>query len=110
MTHYTDAEQDKLVAEIKERAEKATPGPWDYSPGDVEMDGDKETPITGAMITPFEVGVDCGEYMGLLNEDAEFIARARTDIPALLELVAQLRAGRDEALRRELKRLEKESR
>jgi hypothetical protein len=71
------------LAEVKARADAASPGPWypetdpDASPG-VWTD-------RGA-----ELGFDTNRA-----EDAEFIAHARTDVPALLARIAELEAERD---------------
>ena len=61
---------------IKERAEKATHGPW------IECDG-------GYVIEVDSEGIvaECGREL-----DAEFIAHAREDVPKLLSLVAQQQA------------------
>lgn len=61
--------------EIEARANAATEGPWDLIGG-----GEYVTPV-GIMVAPDDGGVN--------GADAEFIAHARTDVPAL---VAALRA------------------
>lgn len=73
------------LSAIAERAEKATPGPWEaISVGGIQSDygvqreGTKGDPIVGGW---------------LWREEAEFIAAARTDVPALLEEVQRLREG-----------------
>jgi len=82
----------KRLAEIRERAEKATPGEWRLSgcdwiwsrPGSVEI---------GIMncTTP------SSESKCL--ENGQFIAASRTDVPALLALVEALLAEREAAFR-----------
>lgn len=74
---------DEELQAIRERAEKASAGPWE---------------VCGTPNEPWRrIGNDYGcidVYMQrLLNGDnnAEFIANARTDIPALLEEVLRLR-------------------
>lgn len=74
------------LAQIEARAEAATEGPWD-----VASDADtylKPTDVVGPG-EPGERFIIC-EYAG---QDAEFIAHARADVPAL---VAALRAVLDE--------------
>lgn len=63
-------------AAIKARAEAATPGPWSYRPEILGL------PNTTVMAENGQVGyVAVGHF---LSPDAEFIAHAREDIPALL--------------------------
>src|SRR5260221_9904389 len=72
---------DEELKEIRERAEKATPGPWLglYLSGDT---------INGVKNAPGAVGL--GE-VGLTAADHKFITHAREDIPALLAEVEWLR-------------------
>ena len=74
---------DKLDA-IAARADAATEGPWSAS----VIDG------TGDVYGPDGMGVayDC-EGGCASEEDAEFIAHARSDVPALVEEVRRLRAA-----------------
>ena len=71
---------------IRERAEAATPGPWKH----------KKTYISTITTEPesddFIVWGDGGVDK---ETDAEFIAHARTDIPALLDALAAVTAERD---------------
>ena len=81
------------LAAIRERAEKATPGPWHvyaaYSLSDI-------TPETRTCV------VDCVASDGTLaREDAEFIAHAREDIPRLLDALEAAYAE-NERLKRKL--------
>lgn len=71
---------------IKERVEKATDGPWMFDKGLTER-GDRRP----AVITHF--GEDGDEYIhGDVADinDAEFIAHAREDVPALVGCIAGL--------------------
>ena len=76
---------------IRARCDAATPGPWGFSRDEERYLLDETTDVvgevapgsTGAAITVFAVAT------GAL-EDADFIARARTDIPALLAYVEEL--------------------
>jgi hypothetical protein len=79
--------QEQLEA-IRQRAENATPGPWEtceisklsHAKWFGVLGGDSDDSL-------IDIGVDT------LNEnDATFIAHARTDIPALLDHIAELEA------------------
>ena len=74
---------------IKERADKATPGPWcvagstlDYV---IAKHGDSERCSDNPVLWADE---DC---LHGRKEDAEFIAHARTDVPQLVDEVYRLR-------------------
>lgn len=73
----------KQLAEIKARAEKATPGPWEYT--DNGFDG-----CISSKDGDFLIGGEPCE--GRIEHDAntEFICHARTDIPALISEVEQM--------------------
>ena len=84
---------------IRERAEKATPGPWDWR---LERQGDVErvyhhpsllapdgTPVANANDG---LGIDSEYTVCESKDDALFIAHAREDIPALLTEVERLQA------------------
>ena len=113
---------------IRERLEKATPGPWDWfgnvdtktlylatpkngrqmvmSFGRYGMQGSKPLfSVNGVMvgadrIARFEVCPEAekrddervyrGDVLGIKHPDAEFIARARTDVPALLSALEEV--------------------
>lgn len=72
----------KQLAEIKARAEKATPGPWEYT--DNGFDG-----CISSKDGDFLIGGEPCE--GRIEHDAntEFICHARTDIPALVAEIEQ---------------------
>jgi Ead/Ea22-like protein len=79
--------QEQLEA-IRQRAENATPGPWEtceisklsHAKWFGVLGGESDDSL-------IDIGVDT------LNEaDATFIAHARTDIPALLDYIAELEA------------------
>lgn len=92
---------DELLKPIRERLEKATPGPWftdwnyghgwdhsaiskkDYRNNEEEYKRDDES---GALLENNVVGVSCdhGAYKG---EDLKFIAHCPTDMRRLLEAV-----------------------
>ena len=68
--------------EIKERAEKATSGPWDMQDDLFVVEGDGL--ILGDMVAK-----------ATSEADAKFIAHAREDIPALVAEVERLQRGRN---------------
>ena len=63
---------------IRARAEAATEGPWEAE----ALEGNIVTPTQGTIV----------EVYSWTDADAEFIAHAREDVPALLAEVEQLRA------------------
>lgn len=67
------------LQQIRERAEKATAGPWEYDGSDI-------------MAPPF---LDIVDHV-YETADADFIAHAREDIPALMAEVERLRTIIDE--------------
>lgn len=76
--------QEQLDA-IRERTEKATEGPWD-------VEGPAYCgPLDTLVVYPVEDGGALA-YVQPSWEDAEFIAHARQDVPALLAEVERLRA------------------
>jgi hypothetical protein len=84
---YMKLAQEQLEA-IRQRAENATPSPWKWS-------GDKFGDIV--VYSPERRGFhnNGGEIAELdfgSQSDAIFIAHARTDIPALLDHIAELEA------------------
>lgn len=79
--------------EIEDRAAAATPGPWETRIGrGGPRNGDAAVwtaePVEEACVSGHVRIADCG-YRGL---DADFIAHARTDVPALLAEIDRLRA------------------
>lgn len=81
---------DLNLAAIRERAEKATPGPWEsYS-----VPGRNRSAAGYAAVevaeTEVQVVRDAGGWF-----DADFIAHARTDVPALVAEVARLQGEED---------------
>lgn len=78
---------DEQLAAIRERADAATPGPWK-----VAWDGDADPDGAWSAEWPWLIRQDIYPGKSVANlaeveastEDAEFIAYARTDIPALL--------------------------
>jgi hypothetical protein len=88
----TDATELDIDA-IRARVEAATDGPWRFS-NTTDTRGRKgefraPSPHNGFMLV--------GPWTN--NADAEFIAHARTDLPAALDEITRLRAALDEATR-----------
>ena len=83
-----DGEATDQLAAIEARAHAATEGPWETHDGDVVQSYDIAVK-TGEHSYERE-GIIPGEYVR--DNDAEFIAHARTDVPALLALVRDQQA------------------
>lgn len=78
------------INDIKERCEKATPGPWkSYIEGRDHTSGSSFIRTAGEDI----------ELTGATTNDQDFIAAARQDVPALIEEVYRLRQLLDNFLR-----------
>lgn len=107
--------------EIKARAEKATPGPWragdckPYSPNQKspfddygaeitapQQDKDKSPEYPTIVVEGGAQDEQGGAVGVLLPQDADFIARARQDIPALIAEVERLRQEIDQAEKKAL--------
>lgn len=73
---------------IKERAEKATPGPWSF-------DGDFTARINGMLEPVIYAGY--GELF-VRDEDKDFITSAHTDITKLVAEVERLKSAIAEAI------------
>lgn len=78
------------MAAIEGRANAATPGPWVVVPRNPDIDPDYP-PFVGFVRN--EAGWWDDDSTLLSSENAEFIAHARTDIPALVAEVRRLRAA-----------------
>lgn len=77
------------MAQIRARAEAATPGPWDL---DAAGGHGHRWGVTGPESEDFEFLFYPADYPRH-GVDAEFIAHARSDVPRLLEEVERLRAA-----------------
>ncbi|NBW09321.1 MAG: hypothetical protein EBR82_14980 [Caulobacteraceae bacterium] len=77
---------DLDLDEIERRANAATPGPWT---------GKVNSCVEAADEAVFETGCGCCTDSTLSEENATFIAAARTDVPALIARVRELEAERD---------------
>lgn len=79
---------------IRQREQAATKGPWCYTRKDckhfmnsdfIDRDGDAQ----GVGLCAFDLNQDNAELYGT-DDDGHFIAAARSDIPVLLDYVAEL--------------------
>lgn len=89
---------DEQLAEIEERANAATPGPWTVVPQtDKYLVESYDRSTVGRISdakgeTVFGYWADpTGSSLYVLAEDAEFIAHAREDIPTLIAEVREMR-------------------
>lgn len=92
---------DEELAQIKERAEKATEGPWVWD-DDYDMNVQDLPVLRGKEFNVMDFGNDTTFYPIAGNppddEDASFIAHARTDIPKLIAEVEYMREKQAELL------------
>jgi hypothetical protein len=75
------------LAAIRERAEKATPGPWRWSNAKV-LNGKYDFVPQGSYLA--DTLIMFGDTYENGEHDAEFIAHAREDIPRLLDEIERL--------------------
>lgn len=76
---------DEELKEIRRRCEKASTGPWkSYVEGRDHWGGD-------SFILTGDVDGDGIYLTGATNDDQDFIAHARQDIPRLLDEIARLK-------------------
>lgn len=84
----------KKLEEIKERCEKATEGPWaDYVYRDrlfVKHNPENNSVFDICTMTPQNYKLSDLSEKYTYENDAKFIAHARTDVPMLLEVVESL--------------------
>lgn len=71
----------ETLARIRAQADEATDGPWEAE----QPPGPGEDPMRSICVYPQEGGGAIA-YVQPLEADAEFIAHARTTVPALLDL------------------------
>lgn len=69
--------------EIQARADKATDGPWDWDSDLVFPDGVRPPLVFAEGWVGYPVDDAMEHPLPTTSEDAEFIAHARTDVPAL---------------------------
>lgn len=78
---------------IERRANAATEGPWGFSYGSRRYIADPSTDIVGEVAPPYSGQTMCVFAVASANQgDAEFIASARADVPALIARVRELEA------------------
>lgn len=87
------------LAAIEARAEAATEGPWEHSLVGIDLVDDEYVVQTESVADVVCRLARSGEFiehpMASAQADAEFIAHARTDVPALVARVRELVAERD---------------
>ena len=93
--------------------EGATPGPWEYEPGGYDCHNwecskkyvvcNEETEATCPFYCQYEAAnipeiltIDCGNYDGINNADAEFIAASREGWPEAIRRALEAEKERDE--------------
>lgn len=77
------------LEQMKERAEKATAGPWYYEiDGDLWADGQV---VLSPLLTEHGVNV-----LNIRKTDAQFIAHAREDVPRLVAEVERLQSDNEQ--------------
>ncbi len=72
---------------IRERLDKATPGPWKFRDTTAKQNGEALGPIERENGRPLH-------GMNFVEHDGEFIAHSRTDIARLLAVIEKLREQR----------------
>jgi len=82
----TRRDWERDLAEIEERANAATPGPWEWYPADREI-WSGPTEIVKSYDDAWQIVID--------DEDADFIAHSRQDVPELIAEVRRLRGKID---------------
>lgn len=97
----TDQDSVRRLAEIRERTDKATPGPW------LDDEDGRDDILPMLTVWPVSQPDDGCEERGYLlgqpihiahaveSRDQEFIAHSREDVPYLLSLIDSLTAERD---------------
>ena len=84
------ASLDLLIAELRRKADAATPGPWSVEVNEYNYDKCLSVPELKS------VSEGCvGSTTFWIDGDATFIAAARTMVPALLDALEAMRAQRD---------------
>lgn len=95
------------IEAIRERAEKATPGPWRQNAAR-SRDYLDTVHVWGVGGTADEVALIGRSTLDQQNDDSDFIAHARTDIPALVTALEE-RDARIAELREALQNLHREA-
>src|ERR1700743_2660751 len=94
-------DEAKRLAEIRERVEKATPGPWEWTADRWRGGYSGLSNDAGAEIVYPQTANDgdtgAAWFEEMAEDDAALIAHARADIPFLLAEIERLTAARDAA-------------
>jgi hypothetical protein len=101
------------IEEIRKAEQEATPGPWTVIEAegfcnankcpcgkdreDAECEECEDWRWTQGAFVDQVLTIDCGEYDGMNDADAKYIALSRTAVPKLLDEVARLRAALEAA-------------
>ena len=84
----------ETLARIRKQANAATEGPWEVKPyKGLAEDGDYVDSIVGSSQESivYQLGCGCCDIgLEVAHPDAEFIAAARTDVPALLDALEKV--------------------
>lgn len=99
MATYSKRLSDERLAEIRERADKATKGPWEFSDGKSKrcdafnrnyLRGGDSAIVIDAVDISYDY-TDSENFLVIEPEDQAFIAHARQDIPDLLAEIERLK-------------------
>lgn len=81
------------IQQIKDRAEAATAGPWEFRENEFNMDGDNGDHIGAIRSLDWWIAaIDDAGWDEDAKANATFIAAARSDIPALIAHIEALQA------------------
>ena len=88
------ADPRETLARIRKRADAATPGPWEAFGTVIDAyTGPGDCPGCSGILSPaHEPSCYHSEIAGAGEQDAEFIAAARTTVPALLDALEKVLA------------------
>lgn len=96
---------ERMLLAIKERAEKATPGPWGPCIGSgnnectaISFEGNEQHPyglLVCDLVPDWALDDKYRADLEYKPANMDFIINARTDIPKLLAVIAKLREQRD---------------
>lgn len=87
---------DEQLAEIEARAEKAFPGPWKHYIDREWHSPDRVIEAANTWVVIRDENCEHNWKLGRNEDNYEFIAHARTDIPMLIAEVRRLRAQYEE--------------
>lgn len=91
-------ELEKYLAEVREREQAATKGPWERTDVEILIDGDGMDASTlepNLVLQRNPDGTVLRDTWELNGEDIDFIAHARSDVPKLLRIIERLQSEID---------------